>query len=49
LKDIRVSVVIRDKKTNETEADVAITTWRDDVPLKEIMGHIIDAIERIEI
>ena len=48
-KDIKVSVVIRDKTTNEVLADVALVTWRKDVPLKEILKHIIDAIERIDV
>ena len=49
MKTIRASIVIRDKSTNKVFADVVEMDWSDEVSLKEIMAHITDAIERIDV
>ncbi len=48
-KDVKISVVLRDVKTNEVDADITVVTWRKDIDLKKITKHVIDAIERIDV
>ena len=47
-RDIKIVIVVRDLSTNKVKADIVRMSWRQDVSLEEIMKHVVDAIERID-